>query len=326
MLICADGRGAALLSLSAVKLSSINSGVSRWSAILDVAWRVLVVAAVELAFGRLLALLMGTRPSAGGAYLRAAGLDLATGAIYALVLLPLARRLPYRRLVRVAALFVPLYWIAYLSNLVEAWFDTTFSRGQLIAGAIFLAIPVLVLCVVIAWLFPARRTEPGEPDDPGIRALLGRRPLPSWVWRTLVVAVLYAVLLQLFGSLYGPLIAKYYHDPAVMAQSHTITPPGYVAWPEETARGVAFVLALLPVLAVVRGRDWPAIAWAAAYVALIGIGLEAWQSVAMASWPLGLRLGEGLDLSTDAVARGVVVAALLVLPAAAAGRGGEAVA
>src|SRR5262249_1796835 len=156
----------------------------------------------------------------------------------------------------VAALFVPLYWIAYLSNLVEALFDTTFPRGQLIAGAIFLTIPVLVLCVVIARLFPARRAEPGAP---GIRALLGRRPVPSWVWRTLLVAVLYAVLLQLFGSLYGPLIAKYYHDPAVMAQTHTITQPGYVAWPEEVARGVALVLALLPVFAVVRGRDWPAI-------------------------------------------------------------------
>jgi hypothetical protein len=284
------------------------AGGSRASAILGVAWRVLVVALVSLAFERLLGLLTGTSPTVQGVVL-----ELATGAIYALVLLPLARRLPYRRLTRVVALFVPLYWIAYLSNLVEAGFDTTISRGTLIGGAIFLAIPIVIISVLIAWLFPA---APQEPPVPGIWPSLGQRPLLSWVWRVAVVAVLFAVLLQLFGSMYGPLIARYYHDPAFMAQTHTVPPPSYIAWPEETARGVLFVLALLPVLAVVRGRDWPAIGYAAIYVTLIGVGLEAWQVFAMTTYPMGFRLGEGLDLTTDAVARGILVAALLVLPAA----------
>lgn len=285
---------------------------------LDVGWRVLVIAAVNLVFYRLLGLLTGTRPS-----LQAVALDLATGALYALVLLPLARRLPYRRLIRVVALFVPLYWIAYLSNLVEAWFDTTIPHGQLVGGAIFLAIPVLVICLLIAWLFPAAGHDLAVP---GIRESLGQRPLLSWVWRTALVALLYAVLLQAFGSLYGPLIAKYYHDPAFMALTHTVPPPSYIAWPEEFARGVGFVLSLLPVVAVVRGRDLPRIGWVAAYFTLIGIGLEAWQVFAMTSNPIGFRLGEGLDLTTDAVARGILVAALLVLPAAGAARPREAVA
>lgn len=288
------------------------SARSRASTILGVAWRVLVVAVVNLAFQRLLGFVLQTTPTVQGVVL-----DLATGAIYALVLMPLARRLPYRRLTRVVALFVPLYWIGYLSNLVEAGFDTTLPRGELIGGAIFLAIPVVVICVLIAWLFPA---APQESPAPGIWESLGQRPLLSWVWRVAVVAVLYAVLLQLFGSMYGPLIAKYYHDPAFMAQTHTITAPSYIAWPEETARGALFVLSLLPVLAVVRGRDWPAIAYAALYVTLIGVGLEAWQVFAMTTYPIGFRLGEGLDLTTDAVARGILVAALLVLPAAEARR------
>ena len=282
-------------------------GRSRPSTVLGVAWRVLVVAVFNLAFERLLGLLVGTRPTVQGVVL-----GLATGAIYALVLMPLARRLPYRRLTRIVALFVPLYWIAYLSNLVEAGFNTTISRGTLVGGAIFFAIPAAVICVLIAWLFPA---APQEPPVPGFWESLGQRPLLSWVWRVAVVAVLYAVLLQLFGSMYGPLIAKYYNDPAYMAQTHTVPPPGYIAWPEETARGVLFVLSLLPVLAVVRGRDWPAIAYAALYMTLIGVGLEAWQVFAMTTYPIGFRLGEGLDLTTDAVARGILVAALLVLPA-----------
>ena len=285
---------------------------------LDVGWRVLVIAAVNLVFYRLLGLLTGTRPS-----LQAVALDLATGALYALVLLPLARRLPYRRLIRVVALFVPLYWIAYLSNLVEAWFDTTIPHSQLVGGAIFLAIPVLVICLLIAWLFPAAGHDLAVP---GIRESLGQRPLLSWVWRTALVALLYAVLLQAFGSLYGPLIAKYYHDPAFMALTHTVPAPSYIAWPEEFARGVGFVLSLLPVVAVVRGRDLPRIGWVAAYFTLIGIGLEAWQVFAMTSNPIGFRLGEGLDWTTDAVARGILVAALLVLPAAGAARPREAVA
>src|SRR5215472_12928976 len=144
---------------------------SRPSTILGVAWRVLVVALVNLAFERLLGLLMGTPPTVQGVVL-----ELATGAIYALVLMPLARRLPYGRLTRIVALFVPLYWIAYLSNLVEAGFDTTISRGTLIGGAIFFAIPVVVICVLIAWLFPA---TPRQPPATGIWRTLGQRPLLS---------------------------------------------------------------------------------------------------------------------------------------------------
>src|SRR5215469_13194334 len=113
---------------------------SRSSAVLDVGWRVLVVALVNLVFYQLLGLVTGSRAS-----LQSVVLDLVTGALYALVLMPLARRLPYGRLTRFLALFVPLYWIAYLSNLVEAWFDTTLSHATLIGGAIFLAIPVAVL-------------------------------------------------------------------------------------------------------------------------------------------------------------------------------------
>lgn len=296
---------------------------SRSWTVLGVGWRVLVIAVVNLAFYRLLGLVSGSRPALSVAFLQAVVLDLVTGALYALVLMPLAHRLPYRRLTRFLALFVPLYWIGNLSNLVEAWVDTTIPHGQLVVGAIFLAIPAAVICLLIAWLFPAAEHER---PVPGIWESLGDRPLLSWVWRVAVVALLYAVLLQVFGSLYGPLISKYYHDPAFMAQSHTTTAAAYVAWPEEFGRGVFFVLALLPVLAVVRGRDWPRIAFAALYLTLIGVSLEAWQVFAMPSYPLGFRLGEGLDLTTDAVARGVIVAALLVLPAADLARRREAVA
>lgn len=286
--------------------------------VLDVSWRVLVVALLYSVVQLPLALLQAPRPGLSPAFVQTVALVPITGAVYALVMLPLARRLPCRTLVRIACLFVPLYWIALLSNLVEAFFDTTLPRAELAGGAVVLAIPTLVAAAAIAWLLPAHVRET---PAPGLRASLGDRTLLSWVWRILAAGVLFAVLLQAFGELWSPIIGRYYHDPAFMAQTHTVAPPGYVAWPEETARGVVFVLVLLPLLAVMRGRDWRGLLAVGACVALIDAALEGWLGMAsQVTWPLQFRLGEGLDLTSDAIARGVFVAVLLALPAAASVR------
>jgi hypothetical protein len=282
-------------------------------ALLDVAWRVLVVA---LVFG-ILSLpltLMSARPSP----VTSTAVGLVTGAGYAVVVIPLARRLAYRRRTRFLAVFVLLYWIGLLSNLVEAGFDTTISRPELAGGAVILAIPIAAASWTVAWLLPARETK--QPLPP-ISRLLSQRSVLSWAWRILVAGLLFAVVLQLAGTLWGPVIARYYHDPTYMAQTQTITPPGYVAWPEEVARGILFVLVLLPLLAVMRGRDWRSLLVAAAYIALLDAVIEGWlPMLAQTSWPLQFRLGEGADLTTDALARGVFVALLLALPAFASGR------
>jgi hypothetical protein len=293
---------------------------SAWPRVADVGWRVLAIAVVYAISSQLIALLnpTGPRPSLAPAYLEAVAIGLVTGAGYALVLLPLARRLPYRTRTRFLALFLLLYWIALLSNLVEAWVDTTLPRSELIGGAIILAVPYAVLCLMVARLLRAR-----EPAGPvlGIRESLGQRRFLSWAWRTLFAGVLFAGFLELFGILWGPVIARYYHDPAFMAQTHTITPPTYIAGPEEVARGVLFVLVLLPVLAVMRGRDWATMLRTAASIALLDAVLEGWlPMLAMTSWPLQFRVGEGLDLTSDAIVRGLVVAALLALPAVASER------
>jgi len=276
--------------------------------VIDVAWRVLVVGAAYAVLFLALDQVAGNRLS-----ILSVVVGVVTGGGFALVLLPLARRLPYRMWVRVIALFVPLYWINTLSNLVEAYFITTISHTELVFGAVFLIVPILVVSLLIAWLMPARR----QPGAPGILALLGRRPLLSWVWRALLAGLLFAVFLEVFGIAWGPLISRYYHDPAYIAQAHIANPapPSHVTWAEEYVRGVVFVLALLPVLAVVRGRGWPAILGVAVYVGLIDAVLEAWLPMLGGTFPLGFRLGEGLDLTSDAVARGAFVALLLALPA-----------
>lgn len=279
--------------------------------VVHIGWRVLAVAVVYAVFFLLLGLLSGGRLSPRGGLL-----GLVTGAGFALVLLPLARRLPYRTRTRVIALFAPLYWIYSLGNLVEAYFLTTYPHSTLILGAVFLILPSLVVSWMVAGLFPALPQE-GQPS--AIGELLGQRPLLSWVWRVLLAGLLFAVLLQLFGAAWGPLIARYYHDSVYLAQAHIASPPppGYVIWIEEVVRGVVFAVVLLPLLAVVRGRTWPTIAFLAAYVALVDAALESWLTMLNSAFPIGFRVGEGLDLTTDAIARGVFIAALLALPVVA---------
>lgn len=282
--------------------------------VLDVAWRVLIIAVAYAVLDLALGLLTGTRPEPTAGYLGVVLVALVTGAAYALVLLPLARRLPYRFGIRFLALFLPLYWVGTLSNLLEAAVDTSLSKGELAGGAVIFAIPVGVTAVLMTWLLPARR--PDRPP-PGILANLRDRPLWSWVWRTFVAGVLFAGVLEVLGLAWGPLIAKYYNGGALATQAHTVVAPGYVVWPEEWLRGVLFVLVLLPVLAVFRGRSWRQLLRTGAYVALIDAVLESWlPMLSMTTFPLGFRIGEGLDLTSDAVVRGAFIALLLVLPAA----------
>jgi hypothetical protein len=292
-------------------LDQTRAGTSR--SLLDAARRVLVVALVYGVLSLPISLM-----SAKHSVVTPIAISLFTGAAYALVVMPLARRLPYRRLTRFLAVFLLLYWVGLLGNLVEAWVDTTMSRSELAGGAVILAIPVAVASWTIAWLLPAGETE--QPVPP-ISELLGQRSFLSWAWRILVAGLLFAAVLEVSGTIWGPVIARYYHDPAFMAQTQTITPPDYIAWPEEVARGILFVLVLLPLIAVLRGRDWRSLLGVAAYVALLDAVIEGWlPMLAQTSWPLQFRLGEGGDLTTDAVARGVFVALLLALPATAGGR------
>lgn len=280
----------------------------RW--LLDITGRVLVVAIVSALFSTLLQQLSGESSLSWQNILS----NLAEGVLFALVLLPLARRLPYRMPTRINSLFLPFYWTTYLGNLVEAYFYTTTPRSELIAGGIIFIIPSLVVAWLMAWLFPAYR-----PEQPvlGIWQALRQRPLLSWIWRLLIVGLLYPIFLNyVFGALFSPILAPYYHNPAFAAQSHTTSQPFYIFFPEEVVRGIIFALTLLPALAVLRGRTWPKIFYTMLYLSLIGVILEAVIGVAFSepTWPAVLRITETFNTGLDGVARGVVMALLLALP------------
>jgi hypothetical protein len=273
--------------------------------------RIVRILAIAIGYTLISLLLKFRLPALAPAYLQTLLITLITGVVSALILLPLARRLPYRMGTRLLALFLPLYWIAALGNLVEAYFYTTISRFALTIGIVIEAIPYLVAAWLIAWLFP-----PAQPvqTETGIWQTLRERPLLSWVWRIACAGILFALFLQLNGMLLH--LGQYYTNSGLTRQLGTTTQPFAISQLEELGRGIIFALVLLPVITVMRGRSWRQLLILALYVALIDAAFESWLSVLPnTSWTLAFRLGEGTNLTLDAIVRGVFIALLLALPA-----------
>src|SRR5215831_18394957 len=112
--------------MAAVKLDAVQ----RRTPGVGVGWRIVAIALAYTLIVRVFGLLAGPRPSPAPEYLQLVAINLVTGAVVALVFLPLARRLPFGMPTRLLAVFVPLYWIGLVSNLVEAAVYTTLPRVQ----------------------------------------------------------------------------------------------------------------------------------------------------------------------------------------------------
>lgn len=279
--------------------------------LLGLADRIARILAVAIGYTLVALLLKFRLPTLSLAYLQTLLIALVSGVVIAFILLPLARRLPYRMGTRLLILFFLLYWIAALGNLVEAYFYTTLSRITLTLGIVIEAIPYLVTAWLIAWLFPpAQPVQSGE----GFWQTLSERPLLSWLWRIACAGILFALFLQLNGMLLH--LGQYYTNSGLTKQLGTTTAPFAIAMLEELGRGIIFSLVLLPVIAVMHGRSWRQLLMLALYIALIDAALESWLSVLPnTSWTLAFRLGEGANLTLDAIVRGVFIALLLALPA-----------
>jgi hypothetical protein len=86
----------------------------------------------------------------------------------------------------------------------------------------------------------------------------------------------------------------------------------------EAGRGVLFVLAALPVIALFRRRRWIAVL----QVAAIGAVVEAYVPLlGRTSWPAGMRLGNVLELSCDAAVRAVLMVFVLTARVGDGGHG-----
>jgi hypothetical protein len=269
-----------------------------------------VVAAVVLAAFELLL-------SSGGAKAVLAAPNLlvllVSGILYVAVMTPLARGVGYRPLARLLAIFVPLYVTGTLTDLLEAAVYTTLlTPATLLAALLFEALPILLITAIIVIAIPP---SPAARPSPRFGQVMRDRAWSSWLWRIVLAGAPYALIYLFFALLVTPIEHAYYADPTFVASLHTRVPSTPVTVLLEAARGILFVLAVLPVIAVMR-RSRVA---TGLYVALLGAALEGWiPLLGQASWPVMMRVGNVLELTADACGRALLIALLVFLPAVAA--------
>jgi hypothetical protein len=235
---------------------------------------------------------------------------LVSGVLYVAIMTPLARRLCYRRLPRFLAIFVPLYLTGTVADLLEAYFYTTMLTPlTLVAALLFEGLPLLVITGIIAGLIP---TDADARAAPRLGEAVRERSFFSWLGRIVVAGAPYPALYLVFAALVTPIEHAYYSDPAWIASLHTVVPSTVTTVLLEAGRGVLFVLAVLPVIAVQRTSRWTT----GVYLALIGAVLEAWiPLLGQTSWPVLMRVGNVLELTADASGRALLMALLVFLPA-----------
>lgn len=232
-----------------------------------------------------------------------------SGILYVAIMTPLARRAFYRRFPRLLAIFAPLYITGILTDLIEAYFYTNLlTPFSLVAALIIEGLPLLLIAGMIAWLIPADEDARNEQH---FGQVMRERGFLSWFWRIVVAGAPYPAIYLFFAMLVTPLEHAFYYDPAFTASLHTVVPSNTTTLILEAVRGILFVLAVLPVIAVKRKSRWSA----GLYIALIGAMLEAWiPLLGQTSWPVMMRVGNVLELTADACGRALLMALLVALP------------
>ena len=230
--------------------------------------------------------------------------SVALGASAALVLAPLAARLRLPVIDRAGVVFVALYVLNGVVNAVEGAFFTTLLGDGLGTVLLISAASSAAVAAAVAWLIP-----PAVVDDrlgAALRDLLSRRSAASWTWRIGLAGLLYLPTYFLFGSLTLPFVRAYYEDPSLGLGLRV--PPVWVIPPLEVGRGLLYVVALLPLVALLPG---PRMRLALSLGVLVA-ALNAWQPLLLAlSWPVEMRLVHALEITGTALVQGMTIAWLL---------------
>lgn len=232
------------------------------------------------------------------------GLAVLDGILITAVLSVLAARLPYRPLVRFLALFVPFFWIDIGGNTLELMFFSTYAAPAVINTWIDGTLEALLLVGMFTWLLPAAENYRGAP---GLFTLLGQRPLWSWVWRALLVGALYVPTYLTFGSLIYPIVKPYYTNPAYGLNLTTPSLGPFLVL--EFVRGLLYIVALLPVLGVMRGSRWQILLYVFVFVGMF----NAWQLIVNLTWPAQLRFAHAAEITGDALVQSLLFCWLLTL-------------
>lgn len=232
------------------------------------------------------------------------GLAVIYGILVTAVLSVLAAHLPYRPLVRFLAIFVPFFWIDQGGNILELMFFSTYGTLAVVNSWVDTIIESLLITGVFVGVLPPAEKYRGAPS---LATILGQRPLWSWVWRALLIAVLYVPTYLTFGSLIYPLVKPYYTNPAY---GLNLTIPGLGPFIVlELVRGLLYVVTLLPVLAATRNSRWQTFLYVFVFTGIF----NGWQLVVNLTWPTQLRFAHTAEITGDVLVQSLLFCWLLTL-------------
>ncbi len=183
-------------------------------------------------------------------------------------------------------------------------FFSTYTASAVISTWIDAIIESLLLVGAFVWLLKASEKYRGAP---GFFAILSKRPPWSWIWRSLLVGVLYVPTYLTFGNLIFPIVKLYYTNPAYGL--NLTTPSLGVFLVLELVRGLLYVVALLPVLAVTRGSRWQTLLSIFIFTGMF----NTWQLSVNLTWPVQLRFAHAAEITGDVLIQSLLFCWLLTL-------------
>jgi hypothetical protein len=229
--------------------------------------------------------------------------EIAAGLIAALVIGPLAARLPVPGRPRFGVLFLAAWVFLAASNTVEAalYLSPGLAAVVPVLGAIGAA--GLALGLTIGYPPPATTTSVRR----AARDLLRTRHPWSWAWRAVVLAVAWVPIYLLFAHLDGALFLSAHLDE-VGSTPFTSPPDGVIA-AAQLVRGALHVLVLFPIAALLGGRRHALALWLPLVVAVFNAWVPLVQPVP--GFDVATRIANLVEITADAVVFGVLAAVLL---------------
>jgi hypothetical protein len=178
--------------------------------------------------------------------------------------------------------------------------------GQYLLGLAAMAMIEAVLALLIAWLFPPPSVDHGL--GTALRATLARRPALDWLWRIGLAGALHLPSYFVCGSVAYQFVRGYYEDPT--SGVGLAVPGAAVLVPLEIGRGLLFVAAVFPLVALLPGPRWRLALWLGLVIATLG----GWVPLLAATFlPPAMRLVHGLEITATAAVQGLTIAWLVGL-------------
>ena len=226
------------------------------------------------------------------------------GISLAVVLGLLFTKLPFRRATRVGVAWLALFAVQEFSNLVEGYFFTTYIQTvYLFFAATFNSMLVtLIEALLVGFLFVPEEADRSFVEE--FRAYTRRRPWTSWILRFAASSVVYFPIYFLFGALISPFVLPYYESSVIGLR----IPSFSVMVPLELIRGLLYVLALMPVIALLRVERKYVFAGVASLLYIAGAFAPFLSGPGL---PIQLRVFHGVEILADSLVYGAALAYLL---------------